>query len=136
MFRDLDWCVRKPEIVVSEANDRVFLPQCIASKGGKCSFGGWQEGDKRDPKQTKGSISHCTALNKKLKDICKAESGNKLKEMKRIQAVDAEMLKRLREANNRAELEEKRKKSGRNKKALEEESDGEELPDDMSDWED
>ena len=84
--------------------------------------------------ECKGSISHCSHLNKKLGQIYRATGGQSLKDLKRIKAVDAEMLKRFREANNRDEIEAKRSKNGRNKTVVEEEEEAEAVDDDLDEW--
>ena len=76
------------------------------SSGGRCKFGGWSR------KSMKVYMRLCKEL--------QAEYKNK-KSMARIRKADEECLQRLREANNRQELEDKRASRGKKRPLQEDE---------------
>ena len=88
------------------------MPQHVKVRGGRCSYGGWQEGT---TSKKKGCIRHYMHFHKQLKDEME-----KTNPMKRIRAADTAALKVLRTKHGREELEQKRRSGKRKAKDLEE----------------
>ena len=89
--------------------------------GGRCPYGGWQQGKKTQP----GSIAHYCEILKRVKKAY----GNK-KSLDRMRKVDLEVNKRLRIVHKCEEIENSRKEKNKNKNQEEEEEE-DEIEDDM-----